>query len=199
MTVTAVALSILIIGDSITNGMMPYLPAAFQAVLPAATVYIEAEDGTSIRTWLRDGRLRALVDARRPDLVVVGLGTNDEGREGTESYRADVEALARDARRHGASLVWIGPYQDDAGGRARLQDIQSVLPGSAVDGVGLAQGLERAADGIHLRMPSYRTLAERLARTVAGRAPSESVAGPVVTAVVVGALLAVLGAWLVGR
>lgn len=199
-------LTLLIIGDSITLGMQPYLVEAFRAQPSVGRVWVEAETGASTAAWQRGGRIAALVASRRPDVVVLVLGTNDEGSEDQEEgYEALVGRAASDARSHGARVLWIGPFQEDAGGRARTAIIRrTVGSGGVIDGVELASGLSRAPDGLHLQMGEYRALAVRLAARVveragAGGGSAGSSAAPALGAILIGAVAGLLVAWAAGR
>lgn len=197
-------MSFLLAGDSILDGMALSLPAAFQAVFPRAEVHVEAETGASTRRWYTGEKFRQLVAEHRPGVVVVELGTNDEGSEGRAADYAELVGLmARDARLYGGRLLWVGPFNTDGAARERWNIIRRTV-GSAdsIDGLALAQGLPRAPDGLHIQMGSYPELARRLARAVAERTgalrESDGAFG-VVGALAVGAVVALLIAWAAGR
>ena len=139
-------MSILIVGDSILDGMSLSLPSAFHEFFQSATVYVEAEVGAGTRRWYMGERFRSLVQSKHPGVVVVELGTNDEGAESRAADYAEIIGLmARDARTFGGRLIWIGPFNTDSGARQRWEIIRRTV-GSAdsVDGLALAQGLPRA-------------------------------------------------------
>ncbi len=195
-------MSILLIGDSILQAMSLSLPSSFSAVFPRAEVHVESKTGASTRWWYTQEKLRWIVGARRPGVVVVELGTNDEGEENHEADYGEIIGLAaRDARLYGARLLWIGPFAPDSGSRARWEIIRRTV-GSAdsIDGLQLAQGLPPV--GIHFREASYPELSRRLARAVAERTGVLSAADGatmgVVTALGVGALVALLIAVVAG-
>jgi lysophospholipase L1-like esterase len=197
--------SLLLVGDSILDGMSLSLPAAFAAVYPRAEVHVEAETGAGTRRWYTGERFRRLVAEHRPGVVVVELGTNDEGSERSSADYAEIVGLmARDARLYGGRLLWIGPFNTDDGARERWNIIRRTV-GSAdsIDGLALAQGLPRAPDGLHIQMGSYPELARRLARAVAERtgvlSTSDGGTMGAVTARAVGAAVALLIAWWAGR
>lgn len=197
-------MSLLLVGDSLLDGMALSLPAAFQAVFPRAEVHVEAHTGASTRYWYTGEKFRQLVAEHRPGVVVVELGTNDEGSERMSADYAELVGLmARDARLFGGRLLWIGPFNTDASARERWNIIRRTVGASdSIDGLALAHGLPRAPDGLHIQMGSYPELSRRLARAVAERTgglqESDGAFG-VIGALAVGAVLALLIAWAAGR
>jgi lysophospholipase L1-like esterase len=196
--------SILLIGDSLLDGAFTYLPAAFAAVYPSATVNAEAHVGASTRYWMDGEQIAGFVARYNPTVVVLELGTNDEGAEGDPvAYAGIIARAAAAARSKGGRLVWIGPFNTDAGARARWEIIRrTVGEADAIDGLSLVSGLGRAPDGLHLRMGAYKPFAERMARAIAVRTGAMADSGgtmSVVIPLIVGAGVALLVAWAAGR
>lgn len=151
---------ILLIGDSILQGMTPFLPAELADLNPTSVV-IEAVTGAGTRWWQKDGRIREKVAAARPDVVVLCLGTNDEGQEGSPSaYELLWDNAVTDAGMAGAHVVVVGPW-GGPGAAERYGIIRGVVP-DAINGLALVGDLPRGADGVHLNAAGYRILAERL-------------------------------------
>ena len=63
--------SVLVVGDSLAVGMRPYLGA----MLPGIEIVWDVRSGRTTPTGLR--QLRARLRERRPNVVIVSLGTND--------------------------------------------------------------------------------------------------------------------------
>lgn len=145
-------MNVLWIGDSITEGMTPTLKTLLGKLGWAGAIF--GKVGWSTVRWLRYGNLNALFNRYHPDLVVLALGTNDEN---TAEFREAAFALDEGARAVGAKVVWIGSFID--------QDINNNLrlwfSGRVADGVSLAEGLPRSADGVHFPVASYPELADR--------------------------------------
>jgi lysophospholipase L1-like esterase len=104
---------ILLVGDSMGVGLAPQLRAmADEAGLPFAALAVE---GTTISDWagLRPTQnheaLMATLDAFRPTLILVALGTNDEylSAASLEAERDDVFALLDQLEQYG-QVAWIG-------------------------------------------------------------------------------------------
>jgi lysophospholipase L1-like esterase len=187
-------MSILLIGDSILEGTFAYLPAAFAAVMPSATVSVEAHVGATTRYWMEGDQIAGFVDRLHPSTVVLVLGTNDSGSGGPE-YEATIARAAAAAGATGARVLWVGPFNTDPEARGRWASIRRVVGESnAIDGLSLVAGLERADDGLHLRMNGYRPLAERLAQAI-GRAGAKAPAGGMLLPLSIGAAIALLVAW----
>lgn len=188
---------ILVIGDSITNGMAPYLPRAFSRMVPTSVV-VEAKDGASTRWWWKEGRIFDAVSRNRPTVVVLALGTNDVGEE---SNRASYELLwdhaITDAGSMGATVVPVGPFSGP--GASERNRIIAGVNNLAVNGLVLADGLETVgAMDIHFTAAGYQVLAGRLGEAVynvtsglgAPRASTHgSPIGPIIAGLGVGGLI----------
>jgi lysophospholipase L1-like esterase len=180
----------LLIGDSILEGMAPYLAELLAAAYPSDAFRVLAFSGWSTRRWLREGDLAAVVRDWRPGLVVIMLGTNDEGEERSASYASSVRDLAAQATSLGAELYWIAAWSG-TGTAARYRIIRRILE-TAVDGTGLMRGVEMSGE-IHPSSRGYRLLAlhtaEAIVRLVEG---TRSAPGTVLAPLAIGATLAVL-------
>lgn len=204
--IPVVFLNVLWIGDSIMQGMAGNLPAAYEAVvdpLPEA-VHVSAESGWSTGRWIRDGDVRGLLVRYHPDLVVIALGTNDEGEEhAPERYARNIARLADLASADGATVIWIGAFTG-TGIEPRFRVIQDVMGDYAIDGSSLMSGVSMHSE-IHPDGPGYHTLARRVVQAVESRLasiqrprqPRATSSG--VVPVVAGAVLGVLALALLGR
>jgi hypothetical protein len=169
---------ILVIGDSITadEGMSSYLPDAFAHEIPGSEVVVEANSGWSTGRWMRNQDIYRAAHAVRPDVVILELGTNDEDPGADpHDYEVLISNAVADASHTGAEVFWLGPF--GGGDYARRFEIIREIVGRThvIDGMRLAEGLERAGE-LHFRIRQYDDLAERLAVEVAARLRGEYVA-----------------------
>jgi lysophospholipase L1-like esterase len=82
---------------------------------PGAAVANHAESGESLRSFVLENRLAKIDSMMRPgDYLFIQFGHNDQKEHGENvgaftSYKADLERLVADARRHSATPVLITP------------------------------------------------------------------------------------------
>jgi hypothetical protein len=141
----------LIVGNSLTEGMMQPLADAMEARGIAGGIV--AHQGWGTGRWLRSGEVQTAISKYDPDLVVYILGTNDDpfNRRAVEG----LVALAPDVR-------WVGPFHSDAMDGA----FRELLGDRFVPGVPLTEGLRRTPDGIHFPGSSSEVLAERIVEAI---------------------------------
>jgi len=165
----------LIVGDSLTEGMLQPLANAMSAAGIAGGIV--AHQGWGTGRWLRSGEVQTAISKYDPDLVVYILGTNDDpfNRRAVEG----LVALAPDVR-------WIGPFHSDE----MDASFRELLGDRFIPGVPLAAGLPRSPDGIHFPRSSGEELAGRVVESVCEG--QRSVPGWVVVGGVALATLAVL-------
>jgi len=156
------ATSVLFLGDSIMEGMAPFLgPAA--AMQGARRVGVYSKSGSSAADWQANRWARELVlEFRQPRIVVVALGTNVSGRTEAD-FAASVAGLISNAQEAWPfEAIVVGPFAEDDDGR-RNRALRDLFGPRFVDGYALAQGLPRAGVGdVHFTNDGYRRLAERL-------------------------------------
>jgi len=171
---------ILVIGDSLTEGMAPFLgPAGDEYGLSVVGV---GRVGWTTGRWVREGDVPSLLEAYRPDVVVYALGTNDD-RVSETAVRALLAAA------EGREVRWVGPF--DSG---RLDAALGSLLGSRfVSGVPLGDGIPRTPDGVHMTRDGYSMLARRLVGALAS-SRSAAVAGWAIALATALATLLVLAA-----
>jgi hypothetical protein len=187
----------LFIGDSILIGMTPYIKRSFMASHPGDGVTIIANSGWSTRRWLREGRIGAKVREYRPDVVVICLGTNDEGEErDRDGYELAVDSLKADAAMLGARVIWVtsfsGPGSDE-----RYQIVRGLLGDrDTISGRALMSGVEMSGE-IHPTIAGYGTLTGHLLPAVWGRvgAGGGSASTSVLVPLAVGAILTGAAIW----
>lgn len=140
----------LIIGDSLTEGMMPFLRDGLQAKgIPGSII---ARSGWSAQRWYNRGSVASRIVEKAPDLVVYILGTNDDDPPDERSIKGLLQAA------RGAEVRWVGPFDSNSKDPA----FQSILGSRYIPGVPLAQGLTRTRDGVHFPTESYKVLAKRV-------------------------------------
>lgn len=151
---------ILFVGDSIGVGMSPslgrYMLSLGVESEIVAKVSLDVEEATTNELVLRGLR-------RRPQSVVVMLGTNPFGRIDIPRFTAAVRALLNTVRRYTDRVAWIGPWAGaDANDRMRV--IVEQVGWRSADGVRLGLGLERVGDNrVHFSTRAYVDLAWRVA------------------------------------
>jgi len=153
---------ILWIGDSILLGMARHMAEAYAEMWPDLDpeVRIEAVEGWSTARWLRDGNVPGLIAEFDPFLVVIALGTNDEGEESApERYAANIRRLSEQAAANGAGVLWIGAWTG-TGIHERFRIIESVMEDLAIDGSKLMPGVSMSNE-IHPDADGYALLARR--------------------------------------
>lgn len=155
---------ILVVGDSFAVGLTPQLRAmAEEAGLPFDSVAVE---GTTIRDWgglvatQESAALEAVLQAFRPTIILVSLGTNDEysGAALVESEADDLYALLERLGEYG-QVVWIGlpELPRETSGAAEMIEDTGVpyFPSENLD-------LPRAPDGLHPTVAGYGSWAGML-------------------------------------
>ncbi|MCC7522440.1 hypothetical protein IT407_01385 [Candidatus Uhrbacteria bacterium] len=182
-----------IIGDSQAQGLRRPLTAALAGydinVLDAA-----AHQGKGLKWFLDNDIISNLVSSRRPDMVILIIGGNDNVRvngriEGVsrETYEERLRTAYTQAAGSGRSVVWIGPAtSQDSGVQARHEATrivqQAVVPGLGarwIDGMpgsapGPFQGDSNPSQRSHLTGEGYRRWACLLAPQVSGGGTSTS-------------------------
>jgi lysophospholipase L1-like esterase len=145
---------VLVVGDSLAVGMRPgFLELGAGERIPTA---VDARGGTVTRQWLSRGWLAAALEAHRPTLVLVSLGTNDTSGQITADELARVAGeLAAACRARGARVVWLlpppMPWKTDA--------IAQGLRQAGVTALEAPTGLQRAPDRVHMTPDGYRAWA----------------------------------------
>lgn len=140
----APARRVLLVGDSLAVGLGPAARA------DGATV--TAKGGTVARQWISRGWFAAALEAARPELVLVSLGTNDAtGQIDAGTFAAQAAQLEQLARARGARLVWLFPPPMPFS----LDAIRAGLSRAEIDVLEPPAGLSRSSDRIHLTPAGY--------------------------------------------
>ena len=184
----------LFIGDSILDGMAPSIASLYRSRRPRDSVTVLANSGWSTRRWLLDGQVASRVADERPDVVVVALGTNDEGEEGNaEGYGLVVDHLKAQASSRGAKVYWVTSFSGP-GSAERYQVIRGVLGDErTISGLALMSGVEMAGE-IHPSVVGYPTLAKHMLDAVWSRVVPSSHGG-VFLPLAIGAVVAGVVLW----
>jgi lysophospholipase L1-like esterase len=97
--------SVLLIGDSMAEGIGPHLQKKVEA---AGGRFINAQERSSTIVWWQgSGKLRELLLKHRPDIVFIALGSNEIFIEQPELRAPLIKAMVRDLGTRPA--FWIGP------------------------------------------------------------------------------------------
>lgn len=187
----------LMLGDSLLVGMAPFIQPAFESDHPRDGAVILANTGWSTRRWLADGDVRGKVREYHPDVVVICLGTNDEGEErNPEGYEQVVDSLKADAAMLGARVIWVTSFSGP-GSADRYRIIRGILGDrDTISGLELMHGVEMSGE-IHPTVAGYRVLAGHLLHEVWRRAGAGGggAAASVLGALAVGAILGGAAIW----
>lgn len=149
---------VLLVGDSLAVGLGPSARADGAAV--------SAKGGTVSRQWITRGWFAAALEASRPELVLVCLGTNDAaGQIDAGTFAAQVAQLEQLARAKGARVVWLFPPPMPYS----LEQIRAGLSRAEADVLEPPASLERAPDRIHLTPAAYAAWWRAVAPAAFGR------------------------------
>ncbi|MBN9341780.1 MAG: arylesterase [Comamonadaceae bacterium] len=168
--------TVLALGDSLTSGVGADAATAYPAVLQALTGWQVVNGGVSGDTTAQAlARLPALLEAHRPQLVIVGIGGNDFLRQMSAAAAKDnIRAICRAATAAGAQVMLVAVPQFSllAASTGRLAD--HPLYAELADelqlplyGGGWAEVLGNArlrSDQVHANAQGYRQFAEGLAK-----------------------------------
>jgi lysophospholipase L1-like esterase len=150
--------SVLLFGDSIAEGLEPYLGRLAGDEASFAAVW---KRGTTVRYWLN--HIEGLIDKYLPSVVVIALGSNDRPID-----PALVEQLIDKSDEWGSQIHWVSPLRD------------SIVLASAVNGAGATlfetdvHNYPAASDQIHLLPRGYELCANDIWQSIGGRKPSSS-------------------------
>jgi lysophospholipase L1-like esterase len=173
-TTVPVARTMVIVGDSITNGSETALRE--QLATLDVTLSIDAEDG---RRMVHDGFTTSGLQAIRqhvaadPDLWVIALGTNDVAQyEGAAGYSPVIEELL-DAVPSDVPVVWVDVFMEDEAPASRVfnRTLRDALAergnATVVDWANLADEEGVLTDGIHPSGYGIEQFADMVTRAVA--------------------------------
>lgn len=144
--------TILIIGDSMLEGLYPRLAAYADA--SGHTLYAVIWYSSTSEKWGKSARLKSYIERLHPDFIFMSLGSNElfvkdianRRKEYVKKIVADIDTVP---------YLWIGPpnWKEDTGINALVAD--NVLPGCFF----LSAGMEfsRKKDGAH---PTSESAAE---------------------------------------
>ena len=168
--------TVLIAGDSHVEGMGNYLKRGFEARGWTAVVY--ANRGKSTGWFAGQTVLRELVTVNKPDLVLLILGTNDEGQEDQpEVYMQKATLMLSQV--NGTPTVWVmsptipRSEKENVGSATRNSILQKLeLPYlTLIDPRPFTSTLNayRAGDGVHFTLKGYQKWADWIVKTVTGK------------------------------
>lgn len=167
--------TVLALGDSLTSGVGADAATAYPAELQALTGWQVVNGGVSGDTTAQAlARLPALLEAHRPQLVIVGIGGNDFLRQMSAAAKDNIRAICRAATAAGAQVMLVAVPQFSllAASTGRLTDhpLYAELAGELqlplYEG-GWAEVLGNASlrsDQVHANAQGYRQFAEGLAK-----------------------------------
>lgn len=96
---------VLLVGDSMAQGIAPFLQRKVEA---AGGQWTSApEQSSTIIWWQGSGKLRALISEHRPDIIFIALGSNELYTRDAQSRASVVQKMVEEIG--GKQAYWIGP------------------------------------------------------------------------------------------
>lgn len=142
--------SVLLVGDSMAEGIGPYLQ---QRVEAAGGRFINGQERSSTIVWWQgSGKLRELLNLHHPDIVFIALGSNELFLEQPELRAPVIKEMVAELGKRPA--FWIGPpsWKPDTG-LVRVID-ENFQPDHFYNSNSLK--VPRAADGKHPTAQGYQ-------------------------------------------
>jgi hypothetical protein len=163
---------VLLIGDSLAVGLKT--PMRELAARSGCEFGAFAESGTTMKRWLGDGQVTALLQSYRPTLVMACLGTNDsKGNTPDETLALQVGQMREWLTSTGAHLLWIAPPKLPFPER-----VSKLVVAAGIDSFPSAALPIPQPDGIHTSGRGYAGWAEHVfAYLSCNPAPSTALAG----------------------
>ena len=143
--------TVLLVGDSMAEGIGPFLRKKIEA---AGGRFIgEPESSSTTIGWQGSGKFRDVIARHRPDIVFIALGSNEIFLKTPEVRVPVIKQMVAELGQRPA--YWVGPpsWKPD-NGLVRVID-ESFQPGHFYNSNDLA--VPRAKDGAHPTMSGYRT------------------------------------------
>jgi hypothetical protein len=105
--------SVLLVGDSMAEGLRPSLQQRVEAA--GGRFFGEAWQSSTIIGWQGSGRLREMIERYRPDIVFISLGSNELEARRPEDRAPLVKQMVAELGQRPA--YWIGPpsWREDRG------------------------------------------------------------------------------------
>lgn len=162
-------MNIALVGDSHAQVLWPKVKSALTAAGHTVTL-TEANPGWSEAKYLSSGNLSEKLSAAKPNMVVYGLGGNNQ-KMSASSYLPDVRALVSLARDAGASVIlYVGPATaTETSTSARHETTADILAANLpalrvewLDSRPLTLTGHRS-DGVHFTSDAYTTWASAIA------------------------------------
>lgn len=149
--------SVLLAGDSMV-GLRCCLSETLRGLIEAkgARFSSDAWSGVGIQAFERSPRLTTLLQKKKPDVVLLSLGTNDSTVPNPGRLAPAIRAIVR--RIQPRPCVWLAPPTATADTGVVQVIAESIAPCTFFDARPL--GLERMPDGIHLTNLGGGTWAE---------------------------------------
>ena len=169
---------VLVVGDSLVAGTGASSAQSWPAVLAEHTGWAVINAGVPGDTSAEAReRLLDLLVAHQPDAVIIAIGGNDFLRRlGTETTRANIDAMVADSKTHAAHVAILGIPAPSVGGAliGRLTDHELYAHVAREQGVALvpeavSRTLSREtfrADRIHANAAGYAFLAQQVVESL---------------------------------
>ena len=158
---------VLLVGDSLVQGLAPRFKQLTEAA--GGELVSLSSIGKSTFWYGQQTFIQDLVNQYNPRLVIIVLGTNDEGAEQDPTkYHRAIDAVLRQTG--GKRVVWVGPptiprsADEDAGSAARNTLLAQHGGMVVFDGRALTSDLndKRTPDGVHFTVAGSKVWAEHI-------------------------------------
>jgi lysophospholipase L1-like esterase len=104
---------VLLVGDSMAEGIAPFLQSRVEAAGGVWTS--EPEQSSTIIWWQGSGRLRELIAQHRPDIIFIALGSNELFTKDAEARASIIRTMVSEIGSRQA--YWVGPPSWKPGSR----------------------------------------------------------------------------------
>jgi lysophospholipase L1-like esterase len=145
---------VLLIGDSMAEGIAPFLQRKVEAA--GASLINAAEQSSTIIWWQGSGKLRSLIAQHRPDIIFIVLGSNELFTKEAESRAGVVRGMVADIG--GRQAYWVGPPSWKPGSRLVPVIEENFLPGRFYNSDNL--DIPRGKDRKHPTLQGYERWVE---------------------------------------
>ena len=147
---------VLVIGDSMAQGLAPFLQRKVEAA--GGRLLNAAEQSSTILWWQGSGKLRALIAQHRPDIIFIALGSNELFVKDSEMRAPLIRSMAAEIGSREA--YWVGPPSWKPGSKLLPVIEENFLPRRFYNSDNL--NVPRGKDGKHPTLEGYERWVESI-------------------------------------
>jgi lysophospholipase L1-like esterase len=145
---------VLLVGDSMAQGIAPFLQRRVEAA--GGTWTSAPEQSSTIIWWQGSGKLRELIALHRPDVIFIALGSNELYTQEAESRARVIQKMVEEIG--GRRAYWVGPPSWKPGSRLVPVIEENFQPGHFYNSDRL--DVPRGKDGKHPTGAGYERWVE---------------------------------------